>query len=86
MNIIIETGIPIPELRNLRSEQTNQFIQAFRGMSVGHSFFVPVEGEKAISATRCHASAAKKVVRKANPAFETATRIVDGGVRIWRVS
>ena len=60
--------------------KTRQTKYPFPDMKIGDSFFVPADNTKAIPRVRSAASLwAQKYNRK------LVTRVVDGGVRVWRV-
>jgi hypothetical protein len=72
----IEKNIPVPANRNRGTS-----IYPFKEMKKGDSFFIPVKGEKEQQNRRkaVTASAYKHKVK-------ITARVVDNGVRVWRVS
>ena len=70
----IEDGIPVPN-RGFSKRYP------FGDLAVGQSFFVPTD-EAAKKRVRV-ASAASMHGKKYNSVF--ATRVVEGGIRVWRV-
>jgi hypothetical protein len=71
----IESKVPYVKISKPRATK-----YPFPDMKVGDSFFVPADDTKAIPRVRSAASLwAQRYNRK------LATRVVDGGVRVWRV-
>jgi len=70
----IDSEIPLPP------KQTGREKHPFRSLDIGQSFVIPGTDYYAQARARQHACVyGKKLGRK------FATRLVDGGVRIWRV-
>lgn len=72
--IEIEKGITMPERQNKR-----KVIYPFDNMNVGDSFFVG-------NASHAKMTAAIQYRQRKAPSRKYAARMVDGGVRVWRVS
>jgi hypothetical protein len=72
----LEQGVPIPEAcRRTR----NRCLFPFAKMEVGQSFFVPLEQAWTLS------TSASQFQRKHPGHRRFTTRMVEGGVRCWRV-
>ncbi len=70
----VEKGIPVT--RRFREP----YKYPFNDMDVGDSFFIP-NGQDRIRSARARCSQVK-----ANTGREYIARIVDGGVRVWRIA
>ena len=83
MTIVIEKGIPVPECGTMTT--------VFAAMEVGDSFAVPRAGKRG-NGVGCKVQnvvsvAARKYVKKQNPAAKFTVRIVDENtVRCWRIA
>lgn len=71
--IEIDKGIPLLKARNAK--------YPFRAMLVGDSFFVPDSSRKTRRLITNNAVAAAKRI-----GFKFSVRLVEGGVRCWRVA
>lgn len=93
MEFTIESNIPFPDpTRRASSPETTAIMEAASKMEVGQSFLFPVDvdpdltgGEKAayISRVRNRLFSPLARVRSATN-YRFASRIVPGGLRIWR--
>lgn len=68
----IEKGIEIPK------SQKKNLKYPFRNMEIGDSFFV--EKDRRLAAYSIVSQFARQ-----NPPMKFTTRVVDGGVRVWRI-
>lgn len=75
----LEKGIPITEKSIGRHLKKYPFTE----MEVGDSFFVSVDGD-ALALRRKQLSLCGAALR--NKPMKFTTRVVDGGVRIWRIA
>lgn len=76
-DFVIEHGVPIPAKR--KTGRSDSY--PFRELGVGDSFFVAANGDAAgIRRNRLTAAARNYLPKK------FITRIVDGGVRVWRIA
>ena len=78
--IEIESGIPIPAKGSCKT------VYPFQDMAVGDSFFVFTKNGKTPAQTRSGISGAISYHTKAHPGRRFVSRIVEGGVRIWRTA
>jgi hypothetical protein len=86
--IEIESGIPIPVKGTTRGNPNSgrKAIYPFRDMAVGDSFFVPALNGRTPQQVRNGITGAIAFHTKAHPGRRFASRIVEGGVRIWRTA
>lgn len=75
----VDAGIEPPQLRVRRKYPWPE-------MKVGDSFFIPVDDARQCERVRNSAKASAGQFRaRHNRAFETVSRKIEGGLRIWRV-
>lgn len=74
MSYVIEKGVALP--KGKRAEKSTKY--PFKSMEVGDSFLVP-DGTNVVS-LRAHASASGRALGR-----RFSVRLVEQGVRIWRV-
>jgi len=74
----VERGVPIPNTAHGNKLQPLSFSGQLRSLKKGQSILVPDKTQERVAATG--AVVCKKTGQK------YTTRLVDGGVRIWRVS
>jgi hypothetical protein len=78
--IEIESGIPIPPRDSKRKGKT---IYPLVDMEIGQSFFVPCKPGKTAAQTRNNmVGSIHQCTKKTGARF--VTRVVEGGVRVWR--
>lgn len=84
MKYAIEHNIALPSTRTYGENKRFPYSQ----MNVGDSFFVPCSSdEKELNRVRQRISSGKKSYKKTiskKASFEITTRIVQGGLRVWR--
>ena len=84
----IERGVPLME-HSRRKRAQLKFPLA--ELAVGDSFFIPIENEHNFGErekVRSKVFAEHRILRFARPEFEDtkiATRVVEGGLRVWRL-
>lgn len=84
----IEKGIPIPDPQSGKVRAAPFYKYPFKKMEVKDSFLVPCEGyERSVVAKRSYSNIRLMVLRGSlEEEFKISARIVDDGVRIWRIS
>lgn len=83
MTITIETGIAVP-----RPPQAFLRKYPFPDMQVGDSFFIPAKtADRIRTRNRVRVAARRHALRRDTPkGWRFATRVVEGGIRCWRIS
>ena len=81
MEFVIEDNIPLPPAKRGRfGEKGSGLDGALTRLQVGQSILVPNKSQKHVSAS------ARVCARRMADGRKFATRVVDGGVRVWRVA
>ena len=76
----IERDIPIPP----RAVRKSSSLYPFEDMQVGDSFLVPLNGAK-VELVRGRIQNQLTRFRKADSAKKFSMRVIEGGIRVWRI-
>lgn len=79
-NFQIEKNVPMPEGRGRPSAYP------WAEMQVNDSFFIEVDAASKTEVQNRTSASARMYRQKVGNGFKVATRSVDGGLRVWRVS
>ena len=71
----VEKGVPLPARKN--GDRATKY--PFMRMEVGDSFLIPCQGEE------CRKAQMRVSGRKPTKGKKFTTRMVEGGIRVWRV-
>lgn len=74
----IEDGVPLPGFG--RGSKERGLAHALRQMQIGQSILVPDRDQRHVSSQAC------ATAKFATDGRRYTTRVVDGGVRVWRVA
>jgi hypothetical protein len=76
--MILEQGVDLPDF--VKSKKTDDVLKLVRAMSVGDSVFIPdAKNQKDSRVERV-----RKIIYRMG--WKQCVRVVEGGVRLWRVS
>lgn len=78
----IEQGLEIPEPR--RTARGGRARYPFAHMKIGDSFFVPANGDEKRNINKNLSALGNHFGKRNGMKFKT--RVVDGGIRVWRVA
>ena len=84
--ITVEKNIPIPESRFGKGRQPGETKYPFAELQVGDSFMVPTKKQTDINKMQSSICGHAFQYKRKNRDTNFTTRIVDGGIRVWRIA
>lgn len=85
MTIEYDYDIPVPGRRS-RNGVGPSVYDVLRGMPVGASKLFPLDGKSSLQRQKVLSASGRTVAQRDKSGAKFATRIAEGGVRVWRIA